>query len=46
MRFYVKYYQRYNNVKTAYIYAKSAMDALKELRKNDNVLSVICCVVR
>ena len=46
MKFYIKYYQRHNNIKTAWIYAKSVMDALKELRKKDTVLEVICCEVR
>ena len=42
-RFVIEYYQRHNNIKTAYIYAESKAEALKELRRSDAVVEVISC---
>lgn len=42
-RFVIEYYQRHNNIKTAYIYANTKAEALQELRKSDTIIEVISC---
>lgn len=41
--YYIKYYQRHNNIKEVRIMAHNRREALRILHENDWCVEVICC---